>query len=277
MSRTDAFLRAQRLPDAYRDTIDRIWKPLAGRLAGVLRPALVGLSGPQGSGKSTGTAALKMLLEEQGLCVAVLSIDDFYYTRAQRADLAGRVHPLLATRGPPGTHDIALAEHMIQGLLAGESVALPSFDKGSDDRRPEGEWQRFEGPADLVILEGWCVGAVPQRAEALVEPINRLEREQDADAIWRRAVNVALATYQPLFARIAYLIQLVAPGFETVAGWRAEQEARAPKRGMTDAEVARFVQHYERITRWMLDEMPARADATVTLGPSREPLALTIP
>lgn len=276
MSGTDAFLRAERLPETYRDTIEEIWKPLAERVAALPRPALVGLSGPQGSGKSTGAAALAMLLAGEGLRVATVSLDDFYLTRAERAALAERLHPLFATRGPPGTHDIGLMTRTIDALLAGKSLALPSFDKGSDERRPESEWPRFVGLADIVILEGWCVGAAPQPEADLAEPVNALEREQDADGVWRRCVNAALAAYQPLFDRIDYLIQLAPPGFESVAGWRAEQEARAPKRLMSDAEIAVFVQHYERITRWMLAKMPARADAIVTLGPSREPLALTL-
>ncbi|MDF7776724.1 kinase [Sphingomonas sp. AOB5] len=267
-----AFLTAERLPEAYRDVIETLWTPLAGRVAALPRPAFIGLCGPQGSGKSTGAAALKLLLEAHGLRVATLSIDDFYLTRAERLALADAVHPLLATRGPPSTHDLALMTATIDRLLAGESVALPAFDKSADDRRPEGEWPRFEGPADIALLEGWCVGARPQPDGSLAEPVNPLEREADPAGIWRRHVNTALATYQPLFDRIDWLIQLLPPSFETVTGWRREQEARLPSRLMTDDQIAVFVQHYERITRWIIAEMPARADAVIRLDADRRPI-----
>jgi len=194
--------------------------------------------------------------------------------------LAARVHPLLATRGPPGTHDIALGEAVIAALSRPGAVAIPSFDKASDDRRPRADWPVFEGPADIVIFEGWCVGAVPQAAEALNEPVNALERDEDQDRVWRRYANDALAAYQPLFARLDRLILLKAPYFPVVERWRGEQEAKARAartgpRVMTPAEVARFIQHYERLTRAILAEMPARADALVELGENRELMRLS--
>lgn len=264
-----AFLTAQRLPEAYRDTIDRLWVPMAARIAGLSRPALVGLCGPQGSGKSTGAAALGLLLEAQGLRVAILSIDDFYLTRAERFALAERVHPLLATRGPPGTHDLALMTGTIDRLLAGKSLTLPSFDKAADDRGPE---RRFAGPADIVLLEGWCVGAIPQPLAALADPVNPLERGHDPGGVWRAYVNDALASYQPLFERIDFLIQLLPPDFDTIVSWRAEQEAKLPVRLMSDDQIADFVQHYERLTRWIIAEMPGRADALVRLDADRKPI-----
>jgi len=254
---------------------------LARRLADVRnifdRSVVIGLCGPQGSGKSTMAERLVPLLAEHKLSMAILSIDDLYLTRAERERLAAQVHPLLATRGPPGTHDVGLGMAVLDRLLAGESLALPRFDKAMDDRAPESEWPRFAGPADIILFEGWCVGARAEPDAALLVPVNELEEREDQHGIWRRHVNAALADYQPLFSRIDFLMQLRPPGFETVLGWREEQEAKlracsdpSTARGITSArEVVRFIQHYERLTRHIIKEMPARADLVIDLDAQR--------
>jgi len=279
-----AFLAAHGLPPSARTAVEQIHAPLANWLAaqheGFGRTLRVGLCGAQGSGKSTAALVIRHLLEAKGLRVAALSLDDLYLTRAERLALAQTVHPLLATRGPPGTHDIALGEAVITALSEPGPTIIPSFDKAMDDRRPRQAWPVFEGPADIVLLEGWCVGARPQPADALAPPINALERDEDPDGVWRRYVNEALERYQPLFAGLDRLILLKAPSFEVVERWRGEQEAglRAAGEGlgvMTDAEVARFIQHYERLTRAILAEMPARADALAELGKDRELVRLS--
>ncbi len=281
-----AFLTAQGLPLSARAAVEQIYGPLADWLAGqratVDGTMLAGLCGAQGSGKSTAAAILRHLLEARGLKVAVLSIDDLYLTHAERQVLAKTVHPLLATRGPPGTHDVALGESVIEALGRLGPTAIPSFDKASDDRRPREAWPVFEGPADIILFEGWCVGARPEAPDALVAPINTLERDEDPDGVWRRYVNDALALYQSPFARMHRLVLFAAPSFDVVQRWRGEQEAKlraaapAGSRVMTDAEVARFIQHYERLTRAILKEMPARADAVVELGEARELKRLTL-
>ncbi|MCR5880371.1 hypothetical protein [Phenylobacterium sp. J367] len=106
--------------------------------------------------------------------------------------------------------------------------------------------------------------------------MNDLERDEDPDGRWRGWVNEQLdGPYQALFAKIHSLSLMAAPGFEVVVGWRTEQEHRLKAKtgkGMSDAEVARFVQHYERLTRWILAEMPERADWTVELDAQRQPV-----
>jgi len=237
---------------------------------------VIGLCGSQGSGKSTLAEAMRRALHAGDVRAAVLSIDDLYLTRVERLVLAGEIHPLLATRGVPGTHDVALGESVFAALDAGAPVRLPRFDKATDDRAPLSEWPLIEAPLDVLIFEGWCVGARPQTDAALVEPINRLEAKEDRDSIWRRYVNAALAgAYQRLFARLDQLILLAAPSFAVVRQWRGEQEAvlrREHRTGtgvMDDAALDRFVQHYERLTRHVLREMPARADLTLRLGADR--------
>jgi len=241
-------------------------------LAGPLeRPLMVGLCGAQGSGKSTVAAALAPRLPG----TVVLSLDDFYLTREQRKSLAADVHPLFATRGVPGTHDLRLALDTFAALDREEPVPLPKFDKAVDDRVDPVLWQPAPSRCRLIIFEGWCVGAIPQPAAALATPVNELERDRDALMIWRRHANEALAAYQRLFARIDMLVLLCAPDWETVLGWRLEQEhalrrLRDDAIGiMDDAAVAEFVSHYERLTRHILDEMPGRADLVLRLARDR--------
>jgi D-glycerate 3-kinase len=241
----------------------------------------LGICGAQGSGKSTLTAALAASLEKRGVPCAVLSLDDLYLTRAERQRLAREVHPLFATRGVPGTHDVALGLATIEALARGEAAALPRFDKARDDRLPEAEWPRAEAGTQVLVLEGWCLGARPQAEEDLTASVNALEAGEDQDGVWRRHANAALAgSYQRLFARIDRLIMLAAPGWEVVDRWREQQEAelRARAKGaMSPSEVARFIQHYERLTRWILSEMPGRADLTVQLSEARDVLGISGP
>jgi D-glycerate 3-kinase len=281
----ERLLAEERLPASYRETVERVARPLAGRVTRLreelARPAVVGLCGSQGSGKSTLAGVLAAFLQAEGLAVAVLSIDDLYLPRRTRQALAARVHPLFATRGPPGSHDVRLGLELLDRLTVGTGeAALPRFDKARDAPAPRETWPRVAAPVDVVVLEGWMVGARPQAAEALTPPVNALEREEDADGRWRAHVNAALAgDYQALFARLDLLVLLQAPGFEEVYAWRALQEARlaerleAQGRGervMDEAALRRFIAHYERLTRWILQEMPGRADIVVRLGPDHE-------
>jgi D-glycerate 3-kinase len=216
------------------------------------------------------------MLAADGLSCAILSLDDLYLPGAARRRLAAEVHPLLATRGPPGTHDVALGVATLDALAQAGSAALPRFDKAADEPHPRVAWPVVAAPADVVIFEGWCVGARPQGPEALAAPVNALERDEDPDGHWRTFVDTALAgAYPPLFERLDRLVLLAAPAFEVVAGWRAEQEAKLRARtgrGLGPAEIARFVAHYERLTRWILEEMPGRADLVIPLGADRRPL-----
>ena len=237
---------------------------------------VIGISGAQGCGKTTLVRALEQRLRGEGLRIASLSLDDLYLTRAARQDLAGRVHPLFATRGVPGTHDLALGLATLDALARGEAAPLPRFDKTNDDRAPPSAWPHAPARTQVLLLEGWCLGAAPQAAAALVRPVNALEADEDPAGHWRAHANAALAgPYQALWARLDALVLLAAPDFSVVARWREQQEAglRAAGGGaavMSPAGVARFIQHYERLTRHILAEMPARAALVLRLGPERE-------
>ncbi len=272
-----ALIAAEALPDSYREIVEEYWRPLAGRIAGeARRPLVVGVNAAQGSGKSTLCRFLEALLAERGLRATTLSLDDLYLTRAERLALAREEHPLFATRGVPGTHDVALGEAILDALRKGRMTTLPRFDKAADDRAPDG--RTIEGPVDAILFEGWCVGAAPQPAAALRDPVNRLEAEEDADGAWRREVNRRLATdYAELFGRIDLLVMLKVDDFEAVRANRRlqEQKLAASRPGgaaiMDDAALSRFLMYYERLTQWMLREMPERADVLIEIGPDQRP------
>ncbi len=274
----DDFIDRHRLPARFEKTIEEHYLPLA---AWVLesRPAggalLLGINGAQGTGKSTLADFLALALASA--CewrVAVLSIDDFYLTRAERAALAKDVHPLLATRGVPGTHDVAMLERSLDGLrqlAVGKTLAIPRFDKARDDRAAASGWPIVTGPVDLIVLEGWCVGSRPQPSEALTRPVNALERDADASGDWRRYVNEQLEhAYAGVFAELDRLVFLKAPDFEAVYRWRLEQEQKLARQAdgdriMSAAQIRDFIQHYERITTANLAELPAIADVLIEL------------
>ena len=280
------FMRAERLDAGFAEAFHILHRPLAERLIAAVRahgrPGFVaGLSGPQGAGKSTLVAVVARLLKDEGLNVAVMSLDDLYLTRAERRALARDVHPLLATRGPPGTHDVALGLSLLDHLAGRGAIALPRFDKAADDRAPRETWPVFEGPADVVLLEGWCLGARPQGGAALAAPVNALERDEDPDGAWRGFIDDALAgPYRALFARIDWLVVLTAPDFATVRAWRRQQEAKLQANlaaggacgGLDPVALERFLDHYERLTAWCAQDLPRRADLHVALDAARRPL-----
>ena len=280
----DEFLARHRLPRSFVDVVDKYYVPLARWLRGRIQEAdngtfVLGINGAQGTGKTTLSNFLsEFLRDESQLSVAELSIDDIYLTRAERIDLAERVHPLLATRGVPGTHDVALGTAIIDSLCAlaaDESMRLPRFDKSVDDRRPESAWPELTGPIDLIVLEGWCVGSTAQPVGELVEPVNGLEAEEDSDCRWRTYVNHQLATtYTAFFNALDALVFLEAPGFDAIYRWRLDQERKlAASVGadgthiMDEASLKRFLQHYERITRHNLVSLRERADVVLALNP----------
>ena len=231
-----------------------------------------GLAGLQGCGKSTLAAQMAALAASRGIETAVLSIDDFYFGRRQRLDLARRVHPLLADRGPPGTHDLALALATLDALRNGEDIALPRCDKSRDTRRPPSRWPRLRRPPRLVVLEGWFLKTPPQATGDLALPINALEVDEDRDGRWRRHCNTALAGYAPLWRRIDALTWLQPPGFEVVPDWRWQQEQRLPARGMDRVRLERFVMLFERVSRQAMRTLPALADRVIRLDAQRRPV-----
>lgn len=241
------------------------------------RPPVIGVVGAQGSGKTTLARAAA-----EAFGAAQISIDDVYLARAEREAMAREVHPLFLTRGPPGTHDLALLQRLIDDLSAAgpdDETLIPDFDKRGDDRRPLEMWRVFRGRPSAILIDAWCLGALPEDATALAEPVNDLERNQDADGRWRTRVNDRVAgDYAAFAARMDAILFLKVPGFDVVLDWRCQQEADllgvAPD-ALPEAERQRltgFIQFFERITRRMLTG-GVRADVTVVLDRDRRPRA----
>ncbi len=295
----DELIRQEGLPPGYANTVAQYIEPLARRVVAwqqeLGRPLILGINGAQGTGKSTLVIFLQALLNDQFDCpTARFSLDDLYLTRAEREGLAESVHPLLLTRGVPGTHDLLLGQQVIDSLTTAapdEDTPIPVFDKARDDRRPKPEWPVFRGRAQVVLLEGWCLGARPERDPArLAQPVNSLESYEDPDRLWRQYVNDQLyGDYAWFFDQINRMVMLKAPSMERVIQWRtlqehklARQSGSAPEQGgepsrvMDDEAVLRFIMHYERVTRHTLWDLPPRADVVFHIGEDHQILRETL-
>ena len=276
------FMEDERLPESFIDVAEQFYKPLAQQVQTWVEQSdqaiILGVNGGQGTGKSTLSGFIGHFLEHSaGLSTCIISIDDLYLTKEDRLELANTVHPLFATRGVPGTHDVEYGIKLITELKAGKLPKIPRFNKATDQPFAVDTWQAPEKVPDLIIFEGWCVGASAEPAYELVEPINVLEEKEDPDGAWRTFVNMQLmGKYAELYGLIDHLAMLKAPSFECIHGWRTEQEEKlaakvAQENGdgsgiMSANEIKRFISHYERITRWMLEDIPPRADCIFHLN-----------
>ena len=270
--------RALQLPESFHSIISNVYLPLAKKITNqttVGGPLFISINGAQGSGKSTLTQFLKLILQQVfNHNVVAFSLDDFYLTRAQRKDLAASVHPLLVTRGVPGTHDLVLMQSVMRDLLAQRACRIPVFDKAIDDRVGTEQWQEQNSAVDIILFEGWCNDSPPQNNSELVEPINQLESSEDSDGTWRRYVNQQLGEYrQSIFKDCHFRIFLKVPGFDQVFQWRLLQEEKLRAQSnhgkalriMTESELRRFIQHYERITRHTLANYAKQADIVLSI------------
>ena len=224
---------------------------------------IVGLSGGQGTGKTTISSIIKIILEKYfKLNVFKISIDDFYKTRKERIILSKKVHPLLKTRGVPGTHDIDMMLNLFRKVKAKKlkSLSLPKFDKSIDDRLSKNKWYKVKSKPDIVIFEGWCVGAKSQSTKQLTKPINSLERFNDKSMKWRKYVNLNLKNkYKKFHSMMDCLLYLKAENFALLRKWRLVQEKKLKIKNknkknskvMNKQEVLNFMMTYQRITEHM--------------------------
>ena len=227
---------------------------------------LIGLAGGQGSGKTTISSILSIILKKYfKLNVFIISIDDFYKTRKDRKILSKRKHPLLMTRGVPGTHDINLMLSFFKKikLKKFKSLEVPKFNKAIDDRCKKSLWYKIKSKPDIIIFEGWCVGARAQSAKQLKKPINSLEKVYDQGLKWRTHVNNQLKTeYKTLFGQLDGLLYLKAKDFNLLREWRVKQERKLwvqtkNKKNvkiMSSGDVINFMQTYQRITQQMFKD-----------------------
>ena len=271
------------LPDSYARAVIDYLQALADRILELrrqlTRPLIIGINGGQGSGKSTLSLFLvEWLVREHGLLAACLSLDDLYLSKARRQELARTKHALFATRGVPGTHDVALGTHLLDKLLGlrdSGPVTIPKFDKTTDDLASDAEWPVIQAPVDVVVFEGWCVGARPQSDRALEAPVNALEKEEDPDGHWRLAVNEHLKTdYAKFFERLDMLVMLRIPSWEKAIEWRQLQETKL-RDPLSAAQLQRFMMHFERLTRHMLETGQEHADVVIDIDDQHDLVRLT--
>jgi len=246
------------------------------------KPYFVGLAGGQGTGKTTISSIIKIILEKYfKLKVFKISIDDFYKTRKERIALSKKVHPMLLTRGVPGTHDISMMLDFFKKSKAKKfkSMKLPNFNKAIDDRFSKNKWNIINKRPDVIIFEGWCVGARAETNKTLKKSINSMEKANDQKLVWRKYVNQQLKTkYKKLYSQLNCMIYLKAKNFSLLQKWRLKQEhklwLKTKKKGghkiMSKGDVINFMQTYQRITQNMFKNMPKYASIILNLNSNHQ-------
>lgn len=242
------------------------------------KPYFVGLAGGQGIGKTTVSSIIKIILEKHfKLKVFKISIDDFYKTRKERLNLSKRIHPMLMTRGVPGTHDINMMLNFFKKAKSKnfKKIKLPNFNKANDDRFIKKYWYRIDQKPDVIIFEGWCVGAKAELNKTLKKPINSMEKVNDKKLIWRKYVNQQLRTkYKDLYSQLNCMVYLKAKNFNMLQKWRLKQEHKlwlktkksSSHKIMSKGNVINFMQTYQRITEHMFKSVPQYASIVLNLN-----------
>ena len=242
------------------------------------KPYFVGLAGGQGTGKTTVSSIIKIILEKYfKLKVFKISIDDFYKTRKERLNLSKRIHPMLMTRGVPGTHDIQMMLNFFKRAKSKnfKKMKLPNFNKAVDDRFIKKHWYRIDQKPDVIIFEGWCVGAKAELNKTLKKSINSMEKVNDRKFVWRKYVNKQLKTkYKDLYSQLNCMVYLKAKNFTMLQKWRLKQEHKlwlkrkksSSHKIMGKGDVINFMQTYQRITEYMFKNMPKYASIVLNLN-----------
>ena len=246
------------------------------------KPYFVGLAGGQGTGKTTTSSLIKIILSKYfKLNVFRISIDDFYKTRKERISLSKRVHPMLLTRGVPGTHDINMMLNFFKKSKSKKfkRLKLPIFNKAIDDRFSKKHWYDLKKKPDVIIFEGWCVGAKSEKNDTLKKTINSMEKTKDQKQIWRKYVNDQLKTkYRKLYSQLNCLIYLKAKDFSLLQKWRLKQERKlwikskksSNTKIMSKQDVLSFMQTYQRVTQNMFRYMPKYASIIINLNSNHQ-------
>ena len=228
------------------------------------------IAGSQGAGKSTLAILFKLALEKiYKKKVMLLSIDDYYLSKKKRIKLSKKIHPLLITRGVPGTHDIvALKNDIINFQQKKFPITTPTFNKLKDDVSIK---KKIIKNAEILLLEGWCCGAPSINKGYLFENINSLESKLDKNKKWRQFYNSQLKReYKKVFSLFDQQIYIQPPSFNYIIKWRYAQEKNnalksRKKDFMSKNDLQAFIQHYEKLTKWMMKTMPAKADILIKI------------
>ena len=276
------FIKSQEiLSEPFRDKINQLnnfYLPISKMINDTYtkkkKTQVIGLSGGQGSGKSTISNILKIILKENyNLETVIFSIDDFYKTLKEREVMSKNISPLFLTRGAPGTHDTKMIYNCIKKLkkINFQKTMIPKFNKALDDRLSKKKWLKVTKKPNIIIFEGWCVGVEPQKNKDLLIAVNELEKYHDKEKNWRNRVNQELKKdYKKIFKLINKIIFLKVPSFKYVFKWRLLQEKKLRiiskgKKTMTNKQIKRFIMFYERLTKHMLKTLSNKADSVIKI------------
>ena len=233
------------------------------------------IAGSQGAGKSTLAKIFKLVLENAyKKKVMLLSIDDYYLSKNKRNKLSKNIHPLLITRGVPGTHDIvALKNDIINFQKKKFPIITPRFNKLKDDISSK---KNIIKNAEILLLEGWCCGSPSINKKYLFQNINHLETILDKNKKWRQYYNSQLKKdYKKVFSLFDQQIYIQPPSFSYILKWRYNQEKNNALKSrnkdfMNKKDLQKFIQHYEKLTKWMMKTMPAKADILIKIDSNQK-------
>ena len=240
----------------------------------------LGISGAQGSGKTTISEILKIIIKKLfKRKIQIISIDNFYKTLQERKEMSSKIHNLLRTRGVPGTHDMNLLKKALFNLNKKNFKIFrsPRFDKSIDDRVKKKYWDIIKNKPEIIILEGWCVGAKHQSQNKIKKTVNNLEKNEDKNFIWRKYANEKLKKeYKSLFSIIDNFIFIKIPNYRMVFKWRFIQEKKLRKKShsnkkiMNSKEIKRFIMFYQRIALQMIKDLSKSASVVMYLKKNHE-------
>ena len=240
-----------KLKTALNETLWDLWLPLAIQIADwrkqQTQPLIQGFLGGQGTGKTTLTAILTLILSHLGYQTVSLSLDDLYLTYADRQLLQSQ-DPRLARRGPPGTHDLKLGLQVLTQLKQNnQTVDIPRFDKSLWNGAGDRTQSEAILTADIVLFEGWFVGARPINSALFKTAPAPILTE--LDRAFAQDMNARLRDYLPLWQQIDRLIVLYVSDYQLSKQWRKQAEHQMiaqGKPGMSDAEIDEFVEYFWR-------------------------------
>ncbi|MEY3255311.1 MAG: hypothetical protein RLZZ29_442 [Cyanobacteriota bacterium] len=228
-----------------------LWLPLGMKIASqrqkLGRPLIQGILGGQGTGKTTMSRILCLILQELGYSTLSLSLDDLYKTYSDRLTLMQQ-DPRLIWRGPPGTHDIDLGLSVLDQIRQGNSpVTVPRFDKSAYSGAGDRTTPEIVTNVDIVLFEGWFVGVLPIDPQAFTTAPPPIIT--DDDRAFARDMNHQLQAYLPLWQRLDSLIALDPSDYRCSLEWRKQAERKmivAGKSGMNDPQIEEFVNYFWR-------------------------------
>ena len=188
---------------------------------------------------------------------------------------------MLLTRGVPGTHDVNMMLSFFKKAKSKkfQRLKLPTFNKAIDDRYNKKKWYDLKNKPDVIIFEGWCVGARAEANSTLKKAINSMEKANDQKLVWRKYVNKQLKIkYKKLYSQLNCMIYLKAKNFSLLQKWRLKQEnklwlktkKKTSHKIMTKGDVINFMQTYQRITQNMFKNMPKYASIILNLNSNHQ-------